>query len=303
MKPTVMIMAAGMGSRFGGLKQVSGVGPHGATLVDYTVYDAIRAGFGKVVFIIRGDIADEFKEQVGRKWEKKVAVRYVFQELSMTPPGFTVPPGRQKPWGTGHAIWVAQGAVNEPFAVMNADDYYGPRSFKVMASYLKRIRKADSTDYAMVGFQLKNTLSEFGTVSRGVCEVGRDGRLKKVVERLKIEKASGKVRYLDEDGQKHPLKGTETVSMNFWGFTPRIFSQLGGALDVFLAEKGKEEKAELLIPRVVDDLVKARQARVKVLKTPDSWFGLTYPDDKARVYEIIHKLVFKKVYPELLWGL
>jgi hypothetical protein len=171
-----------------------------------------------------------------------------------------------------------------------------------MASHLQKAKKLNQASYAMVGFKLKNTLSEFGTVSRGVCEVSKDGHLKKVVERLKIEKAAGKICYLDEGGTKHPLKGTETVSMNFWGFTPKIFDQLGESLDVFLAEKGREEKAELLIPRVVDDLVQAKAARVKVLKTPDSWFGLTYPDDKSRVYEAIHKMVFKKVYPENLWA-
>ncbi len=302
MKPTLMIMAAGMGSRFGGLKQVSGVGPHNATLVDYSIYDALRAGFGKVVFIIRGDIEGDFKENVGRKWESRVPVRYVFQELSMLPPGFTAPPGRVKPWGTAHAIWVAQGAVKEPFAALNADDYYGPHSFQVMARYLKKIKKNDQASYAMVGFKLKNTLSEFGTVSRGVCEVGRDGYLKKVVERLKIEKAGSKIRYVEENGSKIPLKGVETVSMNFWGFTPRIFEQLDEALGLFWAEKGLEEKAEMLIPRVVDDLVRAKKAKVKVLKTPDAWFGLTYPEDKARVYEAIHKLVFKKAYPEDLWA-
>jgi UTP-glucose-1-phosphate uridylyltransferase len=302
MKPTLMIMAAGMGSRFGGLKQVSGVGPHGATLVDYSVYDALRAGFGKVVFIIRRDIEADFKETVGRKWESRVPVRYVYQELSMLPPGFSVPSNRAKPWGTGHAIWVAQAAVKEPFAVLNADDYYGPHSFKVMAAHLKRLKRNDQASFAMVGFKLKNTLSEFGTVSRGVCEVGKDGHLKKVVERLKIEKAGRSIRFTDENGSRHSLKGTETVSMNFWGFTPKIFGQLAEELDIFLAERGREEKAEMLIPRVVDDLVQAKKAKVKVLKTPDAWFGLTYPDDKSRVYEAIHKMVFKRIYPENLWG-
>jgi NDP-sugar pyrophosphorylase family protein len=301
MKPSLLIMAAGMGSRYGGLKQMEALGPSGATLLDYSIHDAIRSGFGKVVFVIRHDIEADFKRIVGKKWESHVPVRYVFQELGMVPEGFKTPPARQKPWGTGHAIWVARGAVKEPFAAINADDYYGRHSFKVLAGHLKKIKKLDKPDYSMVGFKLKNTLSEHGTVSRGVCEITSTGFLKKVVERLKIEKAGTKARYLEEDGNAHPLKGTETVSMNMWGFTPLLFEQLGERFEKFLKEKGGEEKSEFLIPRVVDDLVRDKEAKVRVLSTRDQWFGITYPEDKAKVRQSMEGLGKKGVYPERLW--
>ena len=302
MKPSLLIMAAGMGCRYGGLKQMETLGPGGATLLDYSVYDAIRAGFGKVVFVIRHDIEDDFKKIVGKKWETKIPVRYVFQELGMVPEGFQVPEARQKPWGTGHAIWVAQGAVQEPFAAINADDYYGRNSFKVLAGHLKKLSNFAKADYSMVGFHLKNTLSEFGTVSRGVCEKTSSGHLKKVVERLKIGKEGKKIWYLGEEGESHPLKGGATASMNMWGFTPVLFEQLGEKFKRFLKEKGREEKSEFLIPRVVDELIHEKKAKVKVLSSKDQWFGVTYPEDKEKVRESIHRLVAKKIYPEILWN-
>lgn len=327
MKPSLLIMAAGMGSRYGGLKQMEALGPSGATLLDYSVYDAIRAGFGQVVFVIRHDIEADFKKIVGKKWEARVPVRYVFQELGMVPEGFKVPAARQKPWGTGHAIWVARGAVKEPFAAINADDYYGRHSFKVLAGHLKKLNpstwlragkttKLDPStlysksskklragvcpSYSMVGFKLKNTLSEHGTVSRGVCRTTSTGLLQEVVERLKIEKDGKKARYLEEDGSAHPLKGTETVSMNMWGFTPLLFDQLGERFERFLKERGGEEKSEFLIPRVVDQLIRDKEAKVKVLSTKDQWFGITYPEDKAKVRQSMEGLVKKGVYPEKL---
>lgn len=290
-----------MGSRYGGLKQMESLGPGGATLLDYSVYDAIRAGFGKVVFVIRHDIEDDFKKIVGKKWESKIPVRYVFQEIGMVPEGFKVPEARKKPWGTGHAIWVAQGAIQEPFAAINADDYYGQNSFKVLAGHLKKIRQMKKADYSMVGFHLKNTLSEHGTVSRGVCEKSSSGLLKKVEERLKIGKKGKRVWNIEEDGSTTSLKGTETASMNMWGFTPALFDQLGEKFKLFLKEKGQEEKSEFLIPTVVDELIHQKKAKVKVLSSKDQWFGVTYPEDKEKVRKSVHQLVAQKIYPERPW--
>ena len=297
MKPSLLIMAAGMGSRYGGLKQMEPMGPNGAKLLDYSVYDAIRAGFGKVVFVIRRDIEADFKSLVGKKWESRIPVRYVFQELGMVPEGFKVPEGRQKPWGTAHAIWVAQGAITEPFAAINADDFYGRNSFKVLASHLRKVQKNDDPAYAMVGFPLSKTLSEHGSVARGICRTAPGKKLKEVVERTQITKEGRKVFYLDESGKKHALKGTETASMNMWGFTPLLFTQLGQRFTVFLREKGNELKSEFLIPRVVDDCIAAKEATVRVLSTKDQWFGVTYPQDRQRVQEKVHQLVRRKVYP------
>lgn len=292
-------MAAGMGSRYGGLKQMEAMGPNGTTLLDYSVHDAIRAGFGKVVFVIRRDIEADFKKLVGKKWESKIPVRYVFQELGMVPEGFKAPEGRQKPWGTGHAVWVAQGAVQEPFAVINADDFYGRNSFKTLAGFLKKT-KNDAAAYAMVGFPLSKTLSEHGTVARGICRIGPGKRLKEVVERTRIGHEGRKVFHLDESGKRHPIPATATVSMNMWGFTPRLFQQLGQRFTAFLKEKGDEPKAEFLIPRVVDDAITQGEATVKVLSTRDQWFGVTYPDDKEKVLRKMGELVRKRVYPTRL---
>jgi UTP-glucose-1-phosphate uridylyltransferase len=302
MKPTLLIMAAGMGSRFGGLKQIAPVGPENATLLDYSIYDAIKAGFGKVVFIIRRDIEADFRKAIGRKWENKIEVDYAFQELNMVPSGFVVPQTRQKPWGTGHAIWTAREKIHEPFAVINADDYYGRNSYEVLQEALRDLKDLRSTDYFMVGFQLKNTLSENGTVSRGICEVGSDGYLRKVVERLKIRREGDNAKCLDEGIETSFLTGLETASMNMWGFTPELFSQLETLFDKFLAQKGQEEKSEFLIPRVVDGLLAEKKATVKVLSTRDPWFGITYPEDKAAVCESIDRLIQKEFYPQKLWA-
>lgn len=298
MKPTLLIMAAGMGSRYGGLKQMESMGPGGETLLDYSVYDALRAGFGKVVFVIRHDIEADFKKMVGKKWESKVPVRYVFQELGMVPERFKVPEGRQKPWGTAHAVWVAQGAIQEPFAVINADDFYGRNSFKALAGFLKKIRRKDAATYAMVGFPLAKTLSEHGTVARGVCRIGPGKTLREVVERTQIGREGKKTYYVDEDGKKHPLKMNATVSMNIWGFTPRLFDQINKRFAEFLKAQGQDPKAEFLLPRVVDTAIAKRQAAVKVLSTRDPWFGVTYPQDKEKVRGEMAKLVKKGLYPE-----
>jgi hypothetical protein len=294
-------MAAGMGSRFGGLKQVEAIGPNNAVLLDYSIYDALKAGFGRVVFIIRRDFEQVFRDKVGRKWEDKVDISYVFQELDMLPAGFSLPAGRTKPWGTSHAIWTARHDVREPFSALNADDYYGPGSFRIIADYLSASVRLDHPDYALVGYKLYNTLSDYGPVARGVCESGSDGFLKRVVEHLRIEKDGPKARVIEED-RILPLEGTETASMNFWGFTPYLFGQLDEGFTTFLAAKGKEEKSEYLIPRSVDGFLRAGTAKVKVLPTDDPWFGLTYAQDLPRVKNEIAMLTEQGVYPELLWS-
>jgi hypothetical protein len=294
-------MAAGMGSRYGGLKQVETVGPNNATLLDYSIHDALKAGFGRVVFIIRRDFEKIFRDKVGRKWESKVPVSYAFQELDLLPNGFPVPPGRTKPWGTSHAIWSARREVHEPFAALNADDYYGPGSLKILSEYLSGSVRPDQPDYALVGYNLYGTLSDYGPVTRGVCEMGADGFLKRVVERLKIEKDGAKARAIEASGIV-PLDGTETASMNLWGFTPFLFGQLEEGLNDFLAARGQEEKSEYLIPRSVDAFLQAEKAKVKVLHTDDPWFGITYPNDLPVVKKDIAKLTAQGFYPELLWA-
>jgi len=297
-KPTLLVLAAGMGSRYGGLKQIDPVGPNGETIIDYSIYDALRAGFGKLVFVIRHDIEGPFKEIVGARFEKQASVEYVFQELDKLPPGVSVPSGRTKPWGTTQAILVAEDAVHEPFAAINADDFYGANSFRVLAEYLK----SGSTDYSMVGFILRNTLSEFGSVARGACRLGNDGYLQSVKELTKIEKDGSGAKYTDADGIIHRLGGNEIVSMNMWGFTPAIFLQLRDNFTVFLQKSGHEEKSECYIPTTVNTLVSAGKAKCKVLRTTDSWFGVTYREDRPRVVESVRALVSRGEYPEKLWA-
>jgi dTDP-glucose pyrophosphorylase len=290
-------MAAGMGSRYGGLKQIDPVGPNGETIIDYSIYDALRAGFGKLVFVIRKEIEQPFKEIVGGRFEKRIAVDYVLQELEMLPAGFTVPAGRTKPWGTTQAILLAAGAIDSPFAVINADDFYGAEGYRVLAQHLQ----SGVEEYAMAGFVLSNTLSEFGTVARGVCRVSSDGYLESVVEMLKIERDGAHAINTEENGATTRLEGNEAVSMNMWGFTPRIFPQLEEHFKKFLEAHGTEEKSECYIPRVVNDLVTGGQARVKVLRTRDSWFGVTYREDRPFVVENINRLIRGGAYPERLW--
>jgi choline kinase len=300
MKPSLLIMAAGMGSRYGGLKQVQAVGPGGAVLLDYSIYDALKAGFGRIVFIIRRDIEKDFKEIVGRKWEKRAPVSYVFQELGMVPEGFRVPEGREKPWGTGHAIWVAQNAIHEPFAVINADDFYGRESFQKLGAYLRKIKDKAASAYAMVGFSLAKTLSEHGTVSRGICRIDRRGFLKDIVECLKVGNREGRAVNAGEEGGKKAFPPRTLASMNIWGFTPCLFNQLGGLFQEFLNEKGGELKSEFLIPRVVETIISRGQASVKMLTTRSQWFGMTYPEDLPLVRRKLEACVKKGVYPPTL---
>jgi UTP-glucose-1-phosphate uridylyltransferase len=296
-KPTLLVLAAGMGSRYGGLKQIDPVGPAGETIIDYSIFDAVRAGFGKLVFVIRHDIESAFREAIGARFEKRLPVEYVFQELDKLPSGFSVPPNRKKPWGTGQAILMAADVIREPFAAINADDFYGAASFHVLAEHLR----SGSADYAMVGFVLRNTLSEFGSVARGACQVGPDGYLQTVTELTKIEKDGVGAKYIDSVGAMQRLSGDEPVSMNMWGFTPSLFPHLQEQLIQFLKQHGQEEKSELYIPSVVNELVRARQERCKVLRTTDSWFGVTYREDRPFVVEGIQKLIARGDYPKALW--
>jgi dTDP-glucose pyrophosphorylase len=295
--PTLLVLAAGMGSRYGGLKQIDPVGPNGETIIDYSIYDALRAGFGKLVFVIRKDIEEPFRQVVGARFEKRVPVEYVFQELDALPPGFVVPEGRTKPWGTTHAILMAADAVREPFAVINADDFYGAEAYRALAGHLQ----SGAADYAMVGFTLRNTLSDFGSVSRGVCTVTSDGLLKDVVEMTTIVRDGAHARNTDASGRVTSLTGDEPVSMNMWGFTPRVFEQLRALFAEFLARNATELRAECYIPSAVNELVSSAQARVRVLGSADSWFGVTYRDDQPRVAESIRRLIHDGRYPERLW--
>ena len=296
MKPTLLILAAGMGSRYGGLKQIDPVGPNGETIIDYSIFDALRAGFGRLVFTIRRDIEAPFKETFGARFEKRIQVDYVYQELDELPPGFSAPVGRDKPWGTGHAILAAASVIHEPFGVINADDFYGVNSFCLLSEHLRSSRR----DYAMVGFILRNTLSKFGSVARGVCLATGDGYLKAVTEITGIETADAGAKCTDGQGVVHRLDSDAMVSMNLWGFTPTIFDHLRQQFVEFLREHGKEEKAEFYIPSVVNVLVAAGRERCRVLRTPDSWFGITYHDDHPRVVESVRALVARGEYPRNL---
>jgi NDP-sugar pyrophosphorylase family protein len=295
--PTLVVLAAGMGSRYGGLKQLEPVGPHDETIMDYSIFDARRAGFGKVVFVIRKEIEDAFKRTLGARYEKKVAVEYVFQEVGKLTPGFSAPAGRTKPWGTTHAILMAANAIHEPFAVINSDDFYGPKSYQVLAHHLQ----SGTSDYAMVGFTLRNTLSEFGTVARGVCDIGEDGYLKNIAELKSIERDGSRITNIDSEGQETMLNGNEIVSMNMWGFTPQIFGQLYDYFQRFLKRYGGDLKAECYIPSTVNGLIQAEQVRIKVLRSGDAWFGVTYREDHPRVVQSLSRLIDSGAYPRKLW--
>jgi hypothetical protein len=296
-KPTLLVLAAGMGSRYDGLKQIDPVGPTGETIIDYSIFDAMRAGFGKLVFVIRKDIEQQFREVIGTRFEKRLTVEYVFQELDKLPAGYALPAGRAKPWGTTHAILMAEHAVKEPFAAINADDFYGRHAYKVLAQHLT----SGTPDYAMVGFTLKNTLSDHGSVARGVSRPDANHYLTSVVEMMKIERDGNGAKNTDADGKIIKLTGDEAVSMNFWGFTPVLFPQIKVEFEKFLKKAGGELKSECYIPSTVNDLVTADAAKVKVLRSPDSWFGVTYRGDRPTVVESIRKLIAKGDYPEILW--
>tara|TARA_B100001559_G_scaffold7845_1_gene7030 strand:- start:1179 stop:2060 length:882 start_codon:yes stop_codon:yes gene_type:complete len=289
---TLLVMAAGMGSRYGGLKQLDPVGPNGETIIDYSVYDAVRSGFNKVVFIIRREFEKEFKSQITNKYEGSIKVEFAFQELNALPNNFNCPEGRIKPWGTGQAILTAAGLINEPFVAINGDDFYGRDSYGVIADYYK----SEGDSFSMVAFQLGNTLSDFGGVSRGLCAV-ENGLLSTVVETHNIKRSAEGVTSDDDIS----LDGTEPVSMNVWGFTPDLFDHLKSMFHDFLERDGKEMKSEFLIPSVVNNLIHANTKHVKVLRTDSSWFGVTYKEDKPYVVKQIQELIDNDEYPNKLF--
>lgn len=299
MKPTLFVLAAGMGSRYGGLKQIDGLGPNGETIMDYSVFDALRAGFGKVVFVIRKDFEDDFRRVVIAKYADRVPCEVCFQSIDSVPEGATYNPDRTKPWGTNHAVLMAKDIIREPFAVINADDFYGRESFQVLADYLKTV-EGTTGNYCMVGYRVANTLSENGSVSRGVCATNAEGYLTDVVERTKIEEVGDKIVYT-EDGVDTVLDPMTPVSMNMWGFTPEYFDYVERAFVDFLQQHGQELKSEFYIPTLVNDMIRSGKATCKVLDTPSKWFGVTYSEDRPQVVMKINNLVKEGVYPEKLF--
>ncbi len=292
-----------MGSRYGSLKQLDAMGPSGEVVLDYSVYDAIRAGFGKVVFVIRRDFEELFRSQIGSKFEGRIAVEYAFQEINDLPAGFSVPEGRTKPWGTAHALLSAANVVKEPFLMINADDFYGQDAYKKIAHDLVQPRPADGkSHWSMVGFYLKNTLSDHGSVSRGVCTRDAKGMLSTVLEMTKIYKHGNGAENREVEDAHVSLTGDEVVSMNFFGFTPDIFPHLREAFVNFLGKRGAELKSECYVPAEVDALIKVGKAEVRVLETTGKWFGVTYPEDKTEVVASIRKLIDAGEYPQSLWG-
>jgi NDP-sugar pyrophosphorylase family protein len=303
MSPTVVILAAGMGSRYGGLKQLEAFGPNGETIMDYALHDALRAGFGKVVFVIRHDFEADFRAAVGGKYEGRVAVEYAFQEIGDLPPGFVARGDRGKPWGTAHAIWCARRCVREPFASLNADDYYGKSAFVAVAQHLRQPHDGAPPEYCMVGYPIMQTLSEHGAVARAICQVDGNGLLQGLVERLRVEKFGRTARYLDDAGTAHELAGGELVSMNIFGFLPSVFDQLEAQLARFLTtQRRASDSAECLIPVVVDRLVREGATRMRVLPTSDRWFGVTHANDKPGVMETIRAMVRRGDYPSPIWN-
>jgi len=299
MKPTLMILAAGMGSRYGGLKQMDRMGPSGETLMDYSVYDALQAGFGKVVFVIRKDIEADFCEMFIDKIGKHMPVEYVIQDLHDLPEGFNVPEGRQKPWGTNHAVLAGRKAIKEPFAVINADDFYGRDAYRVLAAYLSKLENAD-TDYCMVGYPLVNTLSEHGTVNRGVCQLNQEGFLTQVTERIGLGWRDETIGF-EEEGKWIEVLPKTRVSMNMWGFTPKFFEQTEADFQDFLKVEGNEMKSEFFIPSTVSKLIDSEKCRVNVLETSAKWFGITYKEDRDKTVAKIQEMVAAGEYPEKLW--
>ncbi len=302
MKSTLLILAAGMGSRYGSLKQIDAVGPSGEAIIDYSIYDAIRAGFEKVTFIIRRSIEKDFREVFGGKLRGKIDTEYLYQELDMVPKGIAYSPERVKPWGTAHAVWVAREYIKGPFVVINADDFYGPESYRSMAGYLGSREGANNNSYCMMGYQIGQTLSDFGSVSRGICGSRQGGFLTSVVERTEIAREESRVYYLDANRNRVYLQGDELVSMNIWGFTPSIFGHLEKAFSGFIQKNADNPKAELYIPSVINELVSRDKASVKILPARDRWFGVTYREDKPIAIDHIRRLIEMGVYPDNLWN-
>lgn len=299
--PTLLIMAAGMGARYGGLKQIEPVGPNGEIIIDYSVFGAIAAGFKKVVFVIRHYFENAFREKISHKLEDLVETAYAYQELDSCLGGFEFPPSRQKPWGAGHAILVAKDLISEPFAVINADDFYGANSFKTMKGHLAETTNDYENEYAMVGYTLRNTLSESGPVSRGICKCDERMLLERVTERTNVKRQGTGAICLDDTGKPVLLTGDEIVSMNFWGFRPSVFNHLQCLFRDFLNEFGHDRKAEFFIPTAIDNLIKSSRVRVRVFPAKDNWLGVTYRQDMLAARKCIRELIDRGVYPEKLW--
>lgn len=301
MKLTLLVLAAGMGSRYGGLKQLDEVGPSGETVMDYSVFDAMRAGFDRVVFVIRKDIEEAFRAAIGSRYADRIEVAYAFQDMNDLPAGFRVPEGRTKPWGTGQAVYATRKLLDGPFAVINADDFYGADSYRKLAGYLKSAPEDGKIRGCIASFVLSNTLSENGSVSRGICSADAAGNLSKVVENTKIFRRDGKVISVQEDGAELEFTGEELVSMNSWGFMPELVGELERLFTGFLEEHGTELKSEFYLPFAVDTLIREGRAEIKMLKSEDSWFGITYREDKPFVQAALRKLVAEGAYPEKLF--
>ena len=300
-KPTLFILAAGMGSRYGGLKQLDGLGPHGETIMDYSIYDAIKAGFGKIVFVIRESFEEDFINIIVKKYKNKIDTEIVFQEINNVPPGSDYISERVKPWGTNHAVLMGRNVINEPFAVINADDFYGQESFSVLSAFLSD-KAGKHNEYCMVGYRVGNTLSESGAVSRGVCEVDGNGFLKNVVERTHIEEKEGEIIYQTEMGGSVVIDRNTPVSMNIWGFTPDYFEYSMSFFKEFLIENGQKLKSEFYIPLAVNNLIVQGKVTCKVLDTSSKWFGVTYAQDRPQTVNEINKLIQQGVYPEKLFS-
>ncbi|MDG1901197.1 MAG: sugar phosphate nucleotidyltransferase [Bacteroidales bacterium] len=299
MKPTLLILAAGIGSRYGGVKQMDEIGPSGESIIDYSIFDAIRAGFGKVVFVLNPKIEKDFKDIYEPRLNGKIKTDYVLQEVSAVPDGVSINSERIKPWGTGHAVLVAKNVINEPFAVINADDFYGKNAFELISNFMHE-KGNNSSEYGMVGYKLSNTLSENGSVSRGVCQTDK-GYLTDVVERTSIINQGSKIVF-EENNIKHDIDANSVVSMNFWGFTPLFFDQLEKDFRIFIANNADNIKAEFYIPSVANDLIKKNEAEITMLTSNDKWFGVTYKDDKETTIKRVKDLVDKGIYPTNIWS-
>jgi len=302
MKPVLLILAAGVGSRYGGLKQLDRIGPNGETLLDYSIYDAVKSGFSKVVFVIKESLEAGFKEMFINRLSDYIEVDYVFQEIWMVPEGTLLPDERQKPWGTGHAVLMAADRIDRPFAVINADDFYGRKAYQALAGYYQDWTPERENDYCMVGYRVDKTLSEFGSVSRGICQVNAKQELVDVVERTSIQMTAGGIVYREGNEPPLPIQPDSIVSMNCWGFTPSFFGHLKNGFEAFIGKNSENLKAEFYIPSMVNTLIRSGQAGVRVLSCDEQWFGMTYQEDRVIVMDSIRSLIHKGVYPQKLWG-
>lgn len=301
-KPTLLILAAGLGSRYGSLKQIDSIGPSGERIIDYSVYDAVKAGFGKIVYVIRESFEEEFKEVILDSLPPEIETDYVCQELHYIPKGVEYPSERKKPWGTGHALMIAAPKIKEPFAVINADDFYGYESFKIAADYLSDNSENKKNEYALIGYRLRNTLSEFGSVSRGICEVDENNYMTSIVEIKEIKIENGGFIYKDENGEWQSLTGDENVSMNMFAFKPSVFDKFEKYFREFILSNYNDLKSEFYIPTAVDEMIRNNEAKVKVLESNALWFGLTYAEDKPIARDRMKELIDKGLYPSRLWS-